>query len=77
MFVVHSLLLDQPRCRGCKVLRGSVGMLNSIPAVSKSPSDRALLVCRACAIDICYIVGSLVGLADKYLEAIENEKSDV
>ena len=76
MFVVRSLLIDQPRCRGCKVLGGSPGMSYSIPAVSKPPSDRALLVCRACAIDICYIVGSLVGLAEKYL-ATENEKLDV
>jgi hypothetical protein len=76
MFLVRSLLIDQPRCRGCKDLRGSPGMLHSIPAVSKSPCDRALLVYRACGIGICYIVGSLVGLADKYL-AIENEKLDV
>jgi hypothetical protein len=73
--VLRRLLLDLRLCRGYMVLRDSLDGVDNIPTVSKSPCDKALLVYRACAIGIGYIVGSLVGRAEKYW-GIQNEKLD-
>jgi hypothetical protein len=75
MFVIRRLLLDLRLGRGYMALLDSLDGVDNIPAISKSRCDRSLPVYRACAIDICYIVGSLVGQADKYRE-IQNGKWD-